>query len=127
MQEIATVLKDAASLHGHVPGHLLHPRLIRVDGDPGDVNLAAFEMDEKQHVVGYQSSQREDLRREKVPPVPSMIPGEKCRRSSRTSALMIPGRSPLAPFAMSELLIASDVISGAATALPTSSRLSRWR
>src|ERR1700681_2351504 len=68
MQEIATVLKDAASLHGHVPGHLLHPRLIRVDGDPGDVNLAAFEMDEKQHVVGYQSSQRENLRGEKVGP-----------------------------------------------------------
>ena len=24
MQEIATVLQDAASLHGHVPGDLLH-------------------------------------------------------------------------------------------------------
>src|ERR1035437_8650378 len=53
MQEIATVLKRTASLHGHVPGHLLHPRLVRVDGDPGDVHLAALEVDEKQHVVGH--------------------------------------------------------------------------
>ena len=51
MQEIATISKGAASLHGHVPGHLLHPLLIRVDGDPGDVHLTALEMDEKQHVV----------------------------------------------------------------------------
>ena len=68
MQEIATVLKGAASVHRHVPGHLLHPRLVRVDGDPGDVHLAALEMDEKQYVVGHQPSQREDLYREKVGP-----------------------------------------------------------
>jgi hypothetical protein len=32
MQEIATVSKGAASLHSHVPSHLLHPLLVRVDG-----------------------------------------------------------------------------------------------
>src|ERR1035437_9958425 len=52
----ATVSKGAASLHGHVPSHLLHPLRVRVNGDPGDVHLAALEMDEKQHVVGHQSS-----------------------------------------------------------------------
>src|SRR5450759_4428135 len=57
MQEIATVPKRAASLHGNIPGHLLHPSLVRVNGDPGDVHLAALEMDEKQHVIGHQSSQ----------------------------------------------------------------------
>src|SRR5664280_1564262 len=48
MQEIATVSKGAASLHGHVPSHLPHPLLVRVNGDPGDVHLAALKMDEKQ-------------------------------------------------------------------------------
>jgi hypothetical protein len=61
MQEIATVSKGAASLHGYGTGHLLHPLLVRVDRDRGDVHLSAPEMDEKQHVVGRQSSQREDL------------------------------------------------------------------
>src|SRR5713226_9605622 len=61
MQEIATVSKGAASLHSHVPSHLLHPLLVRVDGDPGDFHLAALEMDKEQHVVGHQSAQREDL------------------------------------------------------------------
>src|ERR1700688_1420549 len=36
MQEIATVSKGAASLHGRAPSHLLHPLLSWVDGDPGD-------------------------------------------------------------------------------------------
>jgi UDP-N-acetylglucosamine 2-epimerase (non-hydrolysing) len=55
-----------ASLHSHVPSHLLHPLLVRVDGDPGDFHLAALEMDKEQHVVGHQSAQREDLHCEKV-------------------------------------------------------------
>jgi hypothetical protein len=45
MQKIATVLKGAASLHGRVPGHLQHPLLVRVIGDPGNVNPAALEVD----------------------------------------------------------------------------------
>src|SRR4030088_2002732 len=68
MQEIATVSKGAASLHGHVPSHLPHPLLVRVNGDPGDVHLAALKMDEKQDVVCHQSAQREDLHGEKVGP-----------------------------------------------------------
>src|ERR1039458_2354553 len=68
MQEIATVSKGAASLHGRVPSHLLHPLLIWVDRDPGDVYLAALKMDEKQHVVCHQSAQRKALHGEKVGP-----------------------------------------------------------
>src|SRR5207245_7756733 len=59
MQEIAAVPKGAASLHGHVPGDLLHPRLVRVNRDTGDVHPAALKMDEKQHVVGHQPAQRQ--------------------------------------------------------------------
>ena len=36
MQEIATIPQDAAPLHGRVAGHLLHPRLVGVNSDPGD-------------------------------------------------------------------------------------------
>ena len=30
----------ATIVHGRVPGDLLHPRLIRMNGDPGDINPA---------------------------------------------------------------------------------------
>jgi hypothetical protein len=36
------------------PGHLLHPRLVRVNGNANDIHPAALKMDEKQHVVGDQ-------------------------------------------------------------------------
>ena len=68
MQEIATIPQDAASVHGHVPGNLLYPRLVRVNGDPSDIHPAALKMDEKQQVVGHQPAQRQHLRREKVGP-----------------------------------------------------------
>jgi hypothetical protein len=35
MQEIATVPEDAAFLHSRVPGDFLHPRFVRVTGNPG--------------------------------------------------------------------------------------------
>ena len=57
MQKIATVSKGAAALHGRVPGDLLHPLLVRMIGDPGNVNPAALEMDEEEHAVGHQISQ----------------------------------------------------------------------
>ena len=41
LQEIATVPQDAASLHNHVPGHLLHPRRVRVNGDRSDGHSTA--------------------------------------------------------------------------------------
>ena len=66
MQKIATVSKGAASLHGRVPSHLLHPLLVWVIGDPGNVNPAALEMDEEEHVGGHQARPREDLRCEEV-------------------------------------------------------------
>jgi hypothetical protein len=53
MQKIATVSKGAASFHGRVPGQLLHPLLVWVIGDPGNVNPAALEMDEVENVIGH--------------------------------------------------------------------------
>jgi len=69
MQEITTVPQGAASLHSHVPSDLVHPRLIRLNGDSGDVHPAALKMDEKQHVVGANprsvSTSEERLRTDK--------------------------------------------------------------
>jgi hypothetical protein len=56
----------AASLHRRVPGHLGRPLLVRLIGDPGNVNPAALEMDEEEHVGGHQARPREDLRCEEV-------------------------------------------------------------
>src|SRR5215472_9501903 len=87
MKNIATVSKGAPSLHGRVPGHLLHPLLVRMIGDPGDVNPAALEMDEEEHIVGHQSSPREDLHREEV----------RARQQREVSSNeFCPGRRPLA-------------------------------
>ena len=43
---VLRVAKGTASLHGHVPGDLLHPRLVRVNRDPGDIHPAVLEVDE---------------------------------------------------------------------------------
>jgi len=68
MQEIAAVSKGAASFHGDIPSHLFHPLLGRMGGDPSDLYPAARKMDEKQHIVRYQSMQREDLHGEEIRP-----------------------------------------------------------
>jgi hypothetical protein len=41
---LLTIWNGAVSLYGHVPGHLLHPSLMRMNGNPGDVHLTALEM-----------------------------------------------------------------------------------
>jgi len=41
MQEIATATEDAASIHGHVASDLLHPWLVWMGSDAGDVHTAA--------------------------------------------------------------------------------------
>jgi hypothetical protein len=74
VEQIATVAKGAQSLHGHVPGHLLHPSLVGLAGYPFDVDLAALQMDEKQHIISHQPAQREDLDRKRSP-FPPARPG----------------------------------------------------
>jgi hypothetical protein len=67
---------------------MLHPRLVRMNGNPCDVHLTALEMDEKQHVVGHQSAQREDLYREKVGPRQyRQVSPNECRPGGRVLAL----------------------------------------
>jgi hypothetical protein len=65
MQKVTTGRQDAA-VHGHIAGDLLGPSLVRMGGDAGDVHTAALEVNEEQHVVGHQSSKRQNFDREEV-------------------------------------------------------------
>jgi hypothetical protein len=68
MEKIATVSKASHPSTVTFWGHLLHPLPFRVDREAGNINSAALQMDRwiKEHVVSYQSSQREDLDRKEV-------------------------------------------------------------
>jgi pimeloyl-ACP methyl ester carboxylesterase len=59
VQKITTVQQRTPSLRGDIAGDLLHPGLIRVNRDSSNVHPAAVKMDEKQHVVGHQTAQRD--------------------------------------------------------------------
>src|SRR5215470_7351806 len=43
-----------------------HPWLVRMGGDACDIHTAALEVNEEQHVVGHQSSKRQNIDREEV-------------------------------------------------------------
>jgi hypothetical protein len=66
IQKVTTGTQDAASVHGRIAGDLLHPWLVRMGGDAGDVHTAALEVNDEQDVVGHQSSKRQNLDREEV-------------------------------------------------------------
>src|ERR1700730_1584060 len=66
MQKVATVLQDTPFLHRYIPGYLLHPSLIGVNGDAGDVHPSGLEVDEEENVVGHQPAQREHLHTEEI-------------------------------------------------------------
>jgi hypothetical protein len=94
---------DSGSLAAHriLPwscSGLLHPPLIRVNGNAGDVHPAALEMHEKQHVVGHQPAQRQHLRGQEVGPSQQrqMDPNESRPLSSRfpCSPRPLPRRKP---------------------------------
>src|SRR3974377_1366537 len=80
VEQITTVSQSTASLHARVAGDLLHPSLIRVNSDPGDGYSEALKVNEKQHVVGHQPTQRQHLRGEEISPRQQrqMHPNEGC-------------------------------------------------
>src|ERR1700685_2017356 len=55
MQNIAAWMKIAPSLLGGAAGDLLHPLLIRMSGDTGHGDAAAFQMNKKRHMVSHQA------------------------------------------------------------------------
>src|SRR5215469_12777740 len=60
--------RNPQGLTSGVASHLLHPCLIRVPRDPGQIDAAALQMDEEQNVVGHQATPSQDLYREEVDP-----------------------------------------------------------
>jgi hypothetical protein len=68
MDEIPAIIDKTPFVHGHVSGNLLHPLLIRMRGDAGDLDLAALKMDKEQYIISDQPSQRQHLHRVKVSP-----------------------------------------------------------
>jgi hypothetical protein len=44
------------------------PRLIGMNGEPGDIHPTALDVDEEQHLVGHQPAQRQHLCGEKIGP-----------------------------------------------------------
>ena len=52
--------------HRYIARYLFHPLLIRMTGDSRYIYPPAFQMNEKQNVVGHQTSERQHFHREKV-------------------------------------------------------------
>src|SRR5215475_13419125 len=66
MDQVLAGGKEAPFFHGHVVGHLDHPRLIGMRCEAGHVDLPARKVDKKQHVRRYQAGLGPDLGSEEV-------------------------------------------------------------
>ena len=51
MDQILPGSQEAPFLHGHMAGHLDHPRLSGMGCHPGDMHFPAAQMDEKEDVI----------------------------------------------------------------------------
>jgi hypothetical protein len=51
MDEIPAIAKKTPFVHGHISGDLVHPSLIRMLGDAGDLDLAALKMNKEQYII----------------------------------------------------------------------------
>src|SRR3990172_7020636 len=64
--KISGLLRLIAEEHAEIPGLLGHPTPIGVCGDPGDVDPPSAGLDEEEHEILDQATQRPDLLREEV-------------------------------------------------------------
>jgi len=67
MQEVPAVDQKTRIFHRHIARHLFHPLLIRMMCDSGQAYPPALQINEKQHVVRNQSSERKLLGYQLVP------------------------------------------------------------
>src|SRR5215468_1737005 len=68
MQQIAVASQASPLLHSHVSCLLLHPLLIRVRRESCQIHSASLQVNEEKHIVGQQSLERQDFRREEIHP-----------------------------------------------------------
>ncbi|MCU1301912.1 MAG: hypothetical protein JWQ87_2196 [Candidatus Sulfotelmatobacter sp.] len=65
MQPITAGMKIAPAFLRRTAGHLLHPLLIWMPGDPSDVDSPGFEVEKEQDVIGHQPPPTEYLHRKR--------------------------------------------------------------
>src|SRR5215471_20162651 len=66
MQRVPPLVEKSPVFAPCVAGHLLHPCLIRMSGNPGQADAATLQMNEEQHVVRHQTTPCKHLDREEV-------------------------------------------------------------
>src|SRR5208337_1689958 len=66
MQQVLAVDQKTRIFHRHIARHLFHPLLIRMTRNSGQAYPPTLQMNEKQHVVRNQSSERKHFHREEV-------------------------------------------------------------
>jgi len=64
--EILAIFEEAPFVHRYISGDLFHPGFIGMWRDPGDFNATALQMDEEEHIVSDQPTQRQYFHCEKV-------------------------------------------------------------
>src|SRR5215470_2809529 len=66
MQRVPPLVEKSPVFTPCITGHLLHPCLIRMPGNPGQTDAATLQMNEEQHVVRHQTTPSKHLDREEV-------------------------------------------------------------
>ena len=87
----------------------LHPSLILVNREPGDIHPAALEMNEEQDVVGHQPAQRQHLCGEEVGPCQQRYMGPNEGRPSSRALALRRWRQTVAPQNITDRLIGNLV------------------
>ena len=66
MDEVASSVQESILRIGEIARHLLHPFSIRLLANPGNLNSARLEVDDKEHEISDQASPREHLDAEEI-------------------------------------------------------------
>src|SRR5215471_4022139 len=66
MQRVPPLVEKSPVFTRCIAGHLLHPCLIRMPGNPGQADAATLQMNEEQHVVRHQTTPCKDLDCEEI-------------------------------------------------------------
>ena len=66
MDEIADILEKPMDGVGEIPGHLLHPGIVGIVDNTGDVDASSLELHDDEHGVAHEPAKGEDLDIEEV-------------------------------------------------------------
>src|SRR5579872_2353703 len=66
MQQISAVSQNASLLHGDIASDLIHPLPVWMTSNAGPTNPSTLQMNEEQHIIRFQSLEREHFRGEEI-------------------------------------------------------------